>query len=208
MERNDSSHDQERNSFTPFGNAVLSLVVALLLLGLPTYLQPGALVESFFSESAGSTVGAIFAILCYAGFAIFAFFAISFVTSTLQKDHDLRHYLRMLFGSSDGWENAFASATMIFIAVMIHLVGLVVFGIAGLAALPIRIVVCFLGLMGLVLGVRAIDTFFFRPLLHTVRTTEPDADAISSRAKKIGFAIVTILASIGTFLAAISELIR
>jgi hypothetical protein len=200
--------DKPKGGYSAFGNALMCLVLALFLLAAPSYFSIGAVVGSFISDSVGSIVGISISVVCYAGALIFAFYTASFLLSAFDEHPELGSYLRHLFGgSADAWDSAFGALTFATIALIVHLVAIVVFDVPGIFAVLIKIFVYFFGFMGFVLGVSALDSLIFKPFLYNL-SDPPDKKALSNRAKKIGVAVGSIIVSLATLLAALSELMK
>jgi hypothetical protein len=200
--------DESKGGYSAFGNALMCLILALFLFAAPSYFSIGTVVGSFLGDSVGSIVGISISAVCYVGALVFAFYTASFVLSAFNEHPELGPYLRHLFGgSADAWDSAFGALAFATIALIVHLVGIVAFGVPGVFAVLIKAFAYFFGFMGFVLGVSALDSLIFKPFLHNL-SDPPDKRALSNRAKKIGVAVGSVVVSLATLLAALNELMN
>ena len=200
--------EEPKGGYSAFGNALMCLVLALFLFAAPSYFAIGPIVSSFLGDRVGSITGTTVSVACYVGALFFAFYTASFVLSSFDQHPELKPYLRHLFGgSADAWDSAFGALAFTSIALIVHLVGVVVFGVPEVIAVVIKGFVYFFGFMGFVLGVSALDSLIFKPFLLSL-SDRPDKKALSRRAKTILVALGSIIVSLATFLAALNELMN
>lgn len=94
------------------------------------------------------------------------------------------------------------------IALIVYLLALVVFSVSGIVALLIKLFVYFMGFMGFVLGVSAVDSLVLKPFLRNITERPPNKATVSRRATKIAVAVGSVIVSLATLLAALSELTK
>ena len=207
----DEKHSKEepKERWTQFGYALACLGLAAFCFGAPSFFELKLVLSPLLGDVIGSTAGTTFSVVCYAAGVIFAFYTASFLTTSFDKHPEVRTYLRNLFGgSADAWESALGAVTFMVIASVVYLLALVVFGVSGIVALFIRLFVYSIGFMGFVLGVSAVDSLVFKPFLRNITERPPDKAAVSQRATKIAVAVGSVIATLATLLAALSELMN
>lgn len=202
------SKEDSKEQWTQFGYAFACLGLAVFCFVAPSFFKLKPVIGALLGNTIGSTASITFSAACYVVGIIFAFFTVSFLATSFDKHPEVRTYLRSLFGgSADAWESALGAVSLMIVASIVHLLALVL-DISGLVALLIKFLVYFIGFMGFVLGISAVDSLVFKPFLRNITERPPDKAAVSQRAKKIAVAIGSVVASLVTLPATLSELTR
>lgn len=189
VESKEPHHEPNANdpTWTDFG-----LGCGLLLSAGVFFISPWYFLGDPFPAGLLPTILAGF--LYLVGLAGVAFGLGSFSTG-FQKTPELRALLPRLRGGEDAWQGALGTVTFLAIALILHVVVIWGFGVTGVAAGGVKLLIVFLGFLAAVQMISALDGFVIRPLIESAARGPKEFEPLVKRAQQVGTVIGFLIAT-------------